>query len=1059
MSVTIARGRSGSGKSRYLTAHIKNLITNNPLEKVIVITAGSLTFETERSIINNCDVSGILGLQVFSIQRLAYAILENTEQFMTNADKAVVCKKALLKLDSPFHGAADTPDFISCLSDLVSRLKDYNQTPKSLRAVETADTALKKKLSDTADVLEQYESLCGSKKDSADMYALAAARASEAQFLKNAHVIIDGMDSYSPSVMLLITKLAQLCKTMHAAFRHQGTGSDADLFASELNDMKRFSDAVRRAGKQITFKNLDSSHSRYSNSDLAFLERNLYSYPYKKYDKQPEAIKLFEAQTVENEVDMIAANIIKEVASGRKYSDIAIVAGNLKNYIPTLKMKLGLSRIPFFIDERRTLADNTFFDFVYKSMSSAWGEKLFLPSYAFSRYSPLSDDEKNTLRKYIDRYSYQGWHFSQPFRFGDDATEAERIRHKVMQPLDKLEKGLAQSSAKSQTEAVIKFLSECDAQEKLQALCESLEQSGLSSQREYFSQVFEKTLDVLSGISEIFGDMPILPKELIELFKTGCEATKIALIPPSTDEVGIFDISLVRLKNIDVLFAAGVQDGVWPAKASEPGILSESERSALFDVGVDIGVTDLSAEKLKIYTALNKPTDKLYISYNCESPPSVLIDRIKRIFPLLETDTQTQLCTECTDSSVVLSELSSAINEDNVSQSLLNTCAVLMQNPEWKTHARSVLTRTNAAGQLSKQTAVSLYGGIKCSATRIENYYKCPYSHFLSRGIKAQVKREYVGDSMDTGTFIHLALDIFAQTLIHECKDIKLLSKEEVSELMQSSAQKAAEQHEDAKLLEDERFASLYGLLARELISTAQRIRSHFINTQAEILSSEQEFSGYKINTKFGDVTITGKIDRIDRAGSYFRVVDYKSSKKVFSLGDFSSGVSLQLPIYIEAAKRLLEKQGHTLYPAGGYYMEIGEGYLETEKDLAADKRLFGVSLNDPQVLCSFSDSYENGSYVAIDQRVTKSGALHGSGKNKHFISDELDVLLEYTNTLIKEAAEGIYEGNTNICPVDSSDVCKYCDFKSVCLKDTGFESNISRQPQPFTKQNLEQEQ
>ena len=61
MSVTVIRGRSGSGKSRYLTELIKSLITKNPLEKVIVISPGSLTFETERSIINSCNVRGILG--------------------------------------------------------------------------------------------------------------------------------------------------------------------------------------------------------------------------------------------------------------------------------------------------------------------------------------------------------------------------------------------------------------------------------------------------------------------------------------------------------------------------------------------------------------------------------------------------------------------------------------------------------------------------------------------------------------------------------------------------------------------------------------------------------------------------------------------------------------------------------------------------------------------------------------------------------------------------------------------------------------------------------------
>ncbi len=49
MSVTVIKGRSGSGKSRYLTAHIRALIAD-PFAKVIVIVPGSLSFETEKKI-------------------------------------------------------------------------------------------------------------------------------------------------------------------------------------------------------------------------------------------------------------------------------------------------------------------------------------------------------------------------------------------------------------------------------------------------------------------------------------------------------------------------------------------------------------------------------------------------------------------------------------------------------------------------------------------------------------------------------------------------------------------------------------------------------------------------------------------------------------------------------------------------------------------------------------------------------------------------------------------------------------------------------------------------
>ncbi len=371
-----------------------------------------------------------------------------------------------------------------------------------------------------------------------------------------------------------------------------------------------------------------------------------------------------------------------------------------------------------------------------------------------------------------------------------------------------------------------------------------------------------------------------------------------------------------------------------------------------------------------------------------------------------------------------------------------------------------MLLRTNAALSLEEDTAVELYGGIKCSATRIEKYYECPFAHFMSRGIKAQPYREYVGDSMDTGSFLHLALDIFAKRLIDSGSDIKRISEKQTALEMELAADSAAREYDNAKLIEDDRFSSVYPLLKDELIRTAQKIRTHFINTRASIYSSEQVFSDYTVNTIFGDITITGKIDRIDSAGSYFRVVDYKSSSKTFSLSDFASGTSIQLPVYIGAAKRLLEKEGSALQPAGGYYMRIGEGYAETQGDLQQDARLLGISLNDTEVLRSFSDLNENGSFVSIDQRITSKGELHGTSKNKFFTQNELVNLLQYTDGMIRKAAEGIYSGKTDISPVDEEsgiDVCRYCEYKSVCQKDEGYNENKSRQAEPLEKSDLEE--
>jgi|GEM_PF-2790339 len=1060
MSVTVVTGRAGSGKSRFLLSHIAALI-KDPFEKIVVLVPGALTFETEKSIMQSCGVDGILGLEVLSIQRLCYRILDCAGQttFMTHAEKAVYCRRALDALDSPFLGTGKLPDFDTSVSELLTRLKSHCQTPQNIRdaAEKVGDAALSRKLLDIADVYEKFSEISAGRLDSADMYALAAAQADKAEFLHGAHIVIDGLDSFAPAVMLLLEKVVGIAADTVAAFRDAGNGHDAEIFASERRDMQRFISAAQRSGQKAQVISESGLAGRHETSALFYLEANLYSYPYQPYIDEPEGIRVVEAETLEQEVKALAAGILGEIKRGKRFRDIAVAGGNLSAYLPTIKSIFALCDIPVFIDERRTLAENTFFDFLHKALLAASGDMTAVTGYVYSVFSPIDENQRTTLFTYAQRYAYMGWHYMNPFWRGDDAAEIERIRSAVMSPLMRLSDTLKQGQAPQSIEAVKRFLEDCDTADKLNEFCDTIDNAETRGECAYFRQIFEKSMDVLNGIGRVYGDAPLDAQTLCDMVKTGFEATKIAVIPPATDEVGVFDISLSRLPGIDVLFAIGVHDGVWPARDDGPGILSATERDALLDSGLDTGVYDLSAEKLKVYTAVAKPKKRLVLSYNTQTgQPSVLIDRMKRLFPRLTIQKAGGSVMSLKGMEAdVLGGLADVLRGKTPDENLLRVCARYLHKDNWRDNAEAVLLRTNAAESLNQTTAEALYGGIRCSATRIENFYKCPYRHFLDHGIKAQTPRDYVHDRIDIGTFMHLALDMFVRDLIDEQVDIKTLSEEETAARMRQTVKRAAEEHDSAKLLEDERFAMQASILTRELIDTALRIRTHFTGSSAAFYASEQTFS-FDVPTAFGNVVITGKIDRIDTADGYFRVVDYKSSTVKFALNDFAMGLSLQLPVYIEAARRLLNDSG--LKPAGGYYMRIGEQYHESAD--AGDKaaRMSGISLWDADVLSTFSATLPGGSFAAVDQALTSTGSVNARGAGRLFTQDELDALLDMSGGLIQDAAEQIYSGTTEICPANA-DVCQYCNYASVCQFNAEYDGNKLRESKIFDRTCLEKEE
>lgn len=1057
MGVTVVCGRSGSGKSRVLMNHIRTLIAD-PLSRVLVIVPGQLTFETEKRIMNSCGVEGIFGLQVMSIQRLAAKVIEDTGAmtFISGAERAMIALRALALMEHPFLGADSQPDFESCAAELIARLKGYRQTPRSLRdaSVRVSDAALREKLRDTALLLENYDAICAGRSDFADIYAIAAQRAKDAALLRNAHIVIDGLDSTSPAVMAFLTQVVALASDTIIAFRGTCGGGDEALFASEHADMQRFIGAAQEAGQSVEVVQCGIPDRHTQQNALKFLEANLYQYPYTQFAGAPEGIALVEAQTPEEEIDALCAGIIAEAGAGRRFRAIAVAGGRLDSYLPLIKVRFGLCGIPFFVDERRSLADNIFFDFLYSALCAAAGDMTAVGTYMLSMFSPLSAQQRCDMDAYCRKYGYQGWHMLSGFRRGGDAQRFEALRLKAAKPLMRLTQALSGCNAMQAEHAIRGFLDACDVPEKLETYCEALDVPETRGEHAYFVQIYERTLEVLSGIARVFGDTPVTAQTLCALVKTGFGAAKIAVIPPSTDAVALFDISTGRLPDIDVLFAIGVQDGVWPARDDGPGILSSSERAALAEEGVNLGVYDLSAEKLKVYSALVKPKEKLYISYHTQSAPAVIVDRVKRLFPDIAVQKNTLPAASLSGMRAsLLGELALVLRGKPPEAWLSGLLAQQTRQPGWAEEAKHMLLRDNAAQPLGFELANALYGAGSVSATRVESFCRCPFRHFLDYGVRAQAERDYTHDAVDIGTFMHLALDLFARGLKQDEADLPALSENETERRMRAAAAEAAQQHDYGKLTQDERFARQYALLTRELVSAAQRIRKHFAGSSASIYATEQQFKDYTVQTAQGEVAISGKIDRIDVADGYFRVVDYKSSDTKFALEDAAAGVSLQLPVYIEAARRILRDTA--LEPAGGYYMKIGDEYKDSPEAVDKEARMKGISLANAGVLKAFSDVLPGGEFRAIDQALTKSGALNSRSGARAFAAQELDALMDCVNARIQSAADAIWAGETAISPVTGTskgDVCEYCEYSSVCCKNEEYTGNTPRVPEPFDR-------
>lgn len=73
-------------------------------------------------------------------------------------------------------------------------------------------------------------------------------------------------------------------------------------------------------------------------------------------------------------------------------------------------------------------------------------------------------------------------------------------------------------------------------------------------------------MDLFDKMVQVLGEESISLREFKELLEAGLSEAKVGIIPPSTDQVLVGDMERTRLKDIQVLFFVGVNDGKFQEK-------------------------------------------------------------------------------------------------------------------------------------------------------------------------------------------------------------------------------------------------------------------------------------------------------------------------------------------------------------------------------------------------------------------------------------------------------------------------------------------------------------
>ncbi len=257
------------------------------------------------------------------------------------------------------------------------------------------------------------------------------------------------------------------------------------------------------------------------------------------------------------------------------------------------------------------------------------------------------------------------------------------------------------------------------------------------------------------------------------------------------------------------------------------------------------------------------------------------------------------------------------------------------------------------------------------SASQLENLAECPFRYYMRYVLRIEEtdeRNEFEEDYADKGSMLHSALE----RLHEQIQSIADDSGRSVLERVEADVEAVFEQ-----ILSREREPSSQiekGLLeidSERLRRTARRYARQFSayaakpGRSSECQDLEISFGGPRdehpaLILGEGDAAIRlqGKIDRIDvvdRNGqSFFRIIDYKSGA-IPTPKDIAAGTSLQLPLYVMAAERVLFVNGEKSALDAGYWGLKSDGFKpkrtmsnsadNVKTDVEAEWRAFSAEL------------------------------------------------------------------------------------------------------------------
>ena len=956
----------------------------------IIIVPDKFSLQMEKLALSMLPRKAFFNVKVVGITTLVNDFLKKNgvnEEVLSNGESLILVAKAIENVKGKLISfKKNNIDFCYEIDKLISQFKsclvgaeDLNEKANGLAGIKYHDLKI---------IYQEYENL-RTKFDVNSRLQLACEMIKNSNTFENAKLFFAQFDAFTAEGYMLIKSLMKGAKQVNVSLARAISIGNEYIYEKDI--FQKLVTYAKEEGCELVVK--DSS-KKFSNEKTAILSGVM---SYQKVKCQNKGFyTLVSASNLQEEANVVAKTIYNLVLRGLNYKDIIVLTSDIKKYKFYIENELNKFEIPHFIDDginaSETILVNLIYAFFNVVLSGYTQESLI------SLFANILVGEKELISKVqsfmVDnRFKYKRF-IESDFQYSDILVDIERS--KTSKQFSQVIKNIV-NIFKDKYDKVLDMLSEK----------KYLKEKNINDQ---IAEVIEENLKLIEEYeNEISLSQYHKRFDLLLSFKT------LSTVPTFVDGVFVGDATTSSSQDSKIVILMGGHE--LPITSQDNGLLTDEELYQNFDTKVIEPTIRMinRRNRFKIFELLSKAQDRLIITYQVLSD-----DGKKNEIPTFISSLNEIFMTEAVKASDAFYDKKNIVSYGNRKNFITENYFKFTNEEKQKYQIYDDFNLKIDKKTLNLDKKGLFFKNNKASVTQIEQYFSCPFKHFVSYGLKLKENETCTFEVKDIGNICHRGAELFVKKIIEKNFDLEINIDKFIEENFY-------------KILKDENLEEKFSVMTEK--NTLERYLKNQIKSILQDIIKDLKVSSFRpkyLEMRFENITLgednkiglIGKADRIDECGDYIRIIDYKTGSTGNILKELYYGNKLQLFLYQKVASEGLKKKG-----AGVFYFNAKFDY---EKSEGETKILKGIVENDEDIIPlmdSEIDKDGKSDVLSVSLAGQKSESKY---KGSAVAKDKLKAYENYAVNVASKAIDEIVEGF--IQPKPDEDACKYCPYAAICM-------------------------